>query len=67
MRDRSNIKAEYEVLIQTEELLEMFPEMKGDWKSDKKEFSRYYEMNEEILNLDVNYELEDGDNQFYED
>lgn len=61
-------KREYRALLDSGELLDIFPDFTGVWSKDKKEFIRYQEMNEQVLsNLDVDFDLEDGFENFYED
>lgn len=61
-------KQEYNILLNCGELLEMFPNFSGNWSRDKKEFLKFHELNEEILNLEVNYEeLEEGFSGYNED
>lgn len=46
-------KREYQVLLDSGELGEMYPELTGVWSKDKKKFTEYWEKNQEaILNLD---------------
>jgi hypothetical protein len=52
-------RIEYEILAETGELLEMFPNLTGSWKSDREEFLKFHEMNEEILKIESNLELDD--------
>ena len=56
-------KKEYDILLKNEELLEMFPDFTGRWGKDKKAFLQYWESNQEILNLEVDFidDLEDND------
>jgi hypothetical protein len=37
----------------------MFPNLTGSWKSDREEFLKFHEMNEEILKIESNLELDD--------
>lgn len=62
-----NAKKEYHILLENKELLEMFPDFTGKWSKDKKDFTKFYEMNEEILNLEGDLEFEDGTEDFYEE
>lgn len=50
-------KKEYDVLLENGELLEMYPELSGSWKEDKKNFIVIWEQNiEAIKNIDVNFD-----------
>lgn len=60
-------KQEYDILLENEELLEMFSNFTGSWKKDKAEFMRFYEMNEEILKTDKGFDLEEGFEGVYEE
>lgn len=61
-------KREYKLLQEAGELLDLFPDFTGQWSKDKKEFIRYQEMNEEVLNnLDIDFELEEGLDDIYEE
>ena len=62
-----NAKSEYRILLENGELLEMFPNFTGQWAKDKKEFIKFHEMNEEILNFNIDFDFEDGAEDFYED
>lgn len=63
----SNARTEYDILLENGELLEMFPGFTGKWAKDKKDFIKFHELNEEILNLDVDLDFEDSTEEFYED
>jgi hypothetical protein len=43
------IKAEYDKLLETEDLKILFPSMKGIWEDDKKRFTKQWNINQEIL------------------
>lgn len=53
---------QYNALLESGELHDMFPTFKGEWDKDKKAFTRYYEENEVILNGDITLDDEDTDN-----
>ena len=55
---KREVKNLYESLLLSGELCDMFPGMTGEWKKDKEEFSREYEINNNILN-DYDFEEED--------
>jgi hypothetical protein len=42
-------KTEYEMLIQDENFLEIYPGFTGDWKKDKKMFTELYIQNIEVI------------------
>lgn len=51
------VKKEYQVLLDSGELLEMYPELSGSWEKDKKKFTLIWEQNvEAIKNIDVTFE-----------
>jgi hypothetical protein len=58
-------KAEYELLFETGELLDIFPNYTGVWKKDKKDFITYFELNEAILNTPLDFE--DAFQDFHEE
>lgn len=43
------MKALYEALRDSGDLLDIFPSLSGDWKTDKKDFKEQYEFNNEAL------------------
>lgn len=46
----SDIRVEYDRLKELgDDFFEMFPSMTGEWENDKKEFTKYYNMNKDIL------------------
>lgn len=55
------MKSIYESLLESGDLLEMFPGLSGDWAKDKKDFKRQYDMNNQALI--EGYEFD----EFYED
>ena len=52
---------EYNKLLSSGELFELFPELSGDWEKDRSRFERDWEMNQEIFNMDVVIDLDDVD------
>lgn len=64
---QKEIKKLYDSLLHSGDLLEEFPNMTGEWKKDKKEFTDQYMKNEEILNQDI-LDLDDTEeDQFLDD
>lgn len=57
------IKKEYDALLQSGDLKEMFPTMSGDWNKDKSEFTNLYSLNEDLFG---NEELDLEDEDFYD-
>ena len=55
------MKSIYESLLDSGDLLDMFPGLTGDWAKDKKDFKRQYDMNNQALI--EGYEFD----EFYED
>ena len=52
-------KQEYQRLLSSGDLEELYPELKGDWKKDKKEFTRLYDLNNEALkNMPIIFDTE---------
>lgn len=47
---KKEIKLMYETISQSGDLLDMFPGMTGNWKFDKDDFTKYYEINTQLLN-----------------
>ena len=43
-------KQEYDVLVESGELLELYPELSGSWRKDKKSFTEIWEKNLEAIN-----------------
>lgn len=54
----SRFKKLYDFLLENGELLELFPEMSGQWKTDKEEFTR---QQKETENLSKNIQVNDFD------
>lgn len=55
-------KREYDSLLKSGELLEMFEDFTGSWRKDKKAFLQYWENNQEVLNdLDVYLDFEEDE------
>ena len=55
------MKSIYESLLESGDLLDMFPSLTGEWVKDKKDFKRQYDMNNQALI--EGYEFD----EFYED
>ena len=55
---------EYNSLLVSGELLEFFPDLKGNWEQDKKIFIAQYINNQELLNGDL--DLDDDEDEPYE-
>lgn len=50
-------KVQYDYLIESGDLLEMFPDYTGNWNKDKKDFLKHYESNMKDLNMmDVEFD-----------
>ena len=50
-------KGEYEILLGIGELLEMYPNLTGNWKKDQDIFTLLWDENKELFeNLNVDYE-----------
>jgi len=43
------VKEQYDDLLNSGDLLEMFPHLSGIWTKDKLEFIKIYEQNQEII------------------
>lgn len=52
------VKQEYDALKKSGDLLDMFPDLTGSWSKDKKEFTNYWESNQQILS-DMDVIIED--------
>lgn len=51
------VKNEYNVLLQSGDLLELYPELSGSWPKDKKKFTLIWEQNvEAIKDIDVDFD-----------
>jgi hypothetical protein len=58
----SDAKAIYQSLLDSDDLLEMFPSLTGDWEADKHEFQRLHSANEQLLDdLDGVLDLDDDE------
>ena len=55
-------QTEYNILLRGGDLLEMFPKLSGQWERDKKVFTKIYEDNQKILDMDV---VIDDDDEYY--
>lgn len=62
----SPIESQYYSLLNSGDLLEMFPESKGNWESDKKFFTKYYEDNQKLL-TDNYLDLDDDQDDEFSD
>lgn len=50
-------QSQYELLLDSGELKEMFPKLSGRWEKDQTEFVKWYEANiEAIRDIDVDFE-----------
>jgi hypothetical protein len=58
-----NIAAIYDSLLESKELYEMFPNAKGTWIKDEKEFKRIYEENISMLD---DLDIDDTYEEYYE-
>jgi hypothetical protein len=54
---KKQLKSIYEALIKSGDLLEMYPELTGEWKIDKEDFRSQYEFNNDSLLGDFEYEI----------
>lgn len=64
----SNIRIEYDYLLESGELFDLVYGMIGNWRSDEARFTRYYEQNLEALNnISVNFEEVYGEDNEAED
>ena len=61
---QSDLEKEYNALLESGALLEMFPDLKGNWKDDKKVFTSQHNLNVDFIN-DV--EIGDNEEDYYED
>jgi Leucine-rich repeat (LRR) protein len=50
----TNYKKLYDSLIQSEELLEIFPQLKGNWEKDKEKFIK---IQNQMENLTMDFEV----------
>lgn len=54
------VKREYDVLLDSGELMEMYPGLSGLWKKDRDKFTRIWEQNiEAIRKIDVNFNADE--------
>jgi|LakMenEpi03Aug12_release.lakeMendotaPanAssembly.Ray.scaffolds.fasta_scaffold4597114_2 hypothetical protein len=53
---KKQLKAIYEALIKSGDLLDMYPELSGEWIKDKEDFKSQYEFNNDSLLGDFEYE-----------
>ena len=59
------IKNEYDVLLRSGDLMEMYPGLQGSWQKDKKAFTQLWEQNRDAL-LGIEVDLE-TDEDFYDE
>lgn len=55
---------EYNSLLTSGELSQLFPELKGNWEQDKKIFIAQYEDNQKLLSGDLTIEDDDDENLY---
>lgn len=53
-------KDEYQNLLASEDLEKLYPELTGEWKKDKAEFTRLYDLNNDAIN-NISVEFEEGE------
>lgn len=54
------VKREYDALLDSGELEDMFPQLSGTWKKDEKLFTKLWEQNiKAIKSIDVNFDEND--------
>lgn len=44
------VRDEYNQLLESGDLMVLFPGAKGEWELDKKQFTQIYEANQKVLN-----------------
>jgi len=54
------VKREYNVLLESGELLEMYPDLSGSWTKDKKEFTKFWEENVRAIK-DIEIEFDEDE------
>lgn len=59
----NEIQKQYNSLLESGELKEMFPNFKGEWDKDKRAFTRHFEENQKILNDNI-IDLDDEEDNF---
>lgn len=53
------LKSEYDMLLESGELLLMFPELSGKWSKDKAEFKKLWDVNQQAINdIDISIDEE---------
>jgi len=51
-----SVKQDYDLLLGSGDLKLLFPSASGDWEQDKKQFTKIYDINQELLKqYDVEY------------
>ena len=55
---------EYNSLLVSGELYQLFPDLKGDWEQDKKIFIAQYEDNQKLLNEDLTIDDEEDEDPY---
>ena len=61
----NEIQKQYNLLLESGELKEMFPNFKGEWEKDRRAFTRHFEENERMLNDNI-LDLDDEDFEYYD-
>lgn len=57
---QTEIKNLYDSMVSNGDLQELFPQLTGEWESDKSEFKSIYMSNEHLLDsIDDDFDLED--------
>lgn len=51
-------KEEYQKLLNSGDLEELYPDLTGNWKKDQEEFTRLYDLNNKALK-DITIEIEE--------
>lgn len=46
------MKAIYQSLLDSGDLMVMFPDLSGEWEQDEAQFSQLYDMNEQVIEDD---------------
>lgn len=59
LMSETSIKTIYDLMVENEELIEMFPDLSGHWDKDKVIFSSMYNINEDTLSDDKFYTAQD--------
>lgn len=59
----NEIKSLYDSLIKSGDLLDVYPDMTGEWEQDRKKFEREYETNERMLDFNLDEEFFESDEE----